>query len=482
MTTQEGTDKLFRPRFRRPDARRAPPRRPPVGRRERADPRSHVDFSKHIQKADEARKRRNYDFAIELYRQLLDLDPDLGEARSGLRHALRGREERAPGGRFLRAVSGALPLSRAKAMFKLGKYDACARALEDYLGSKPLDEDANLMLGVALEQAGHFRSARAVYEFLAEIAPKNPEGLKRAGAILQRDGEFEQALDYYERALTADPRDRDALKARKNLAAETALSRRSDETVRHSRDLIQDKEAARELERAQRRHLSEDELREQLNGLEERFAETPDDPDLMLRLAEVHERLGDPAAALELAERALQYRRDSADVAARVGDLRAKALELELSRASEAGAAERAGALERELVEHRIADFRERVKARPADSTLRLGLARNLAQGGELDAAVAELQKCQADPRVRDDALLLLARCFEQKGLMDLARKNYERALEGADRLGERAKEILYHLGAIAESLGNADEARSYYIRIYEVDIGYRDVADKMKP
>ena len=60
------------------------------------------------------------------------------------------------------------------------------------------------------------------------------------------------------------------------------------------------------------------------------------------------------------------------------------------------------------------------------------------------------------------------------------ARKQYERALEGTNGTDDRAKEILYNLGTIAENEGNPEEARSFFIRIYEVDIGYRDVADKM--
>ena len=44
----------------------------------------------------------------------------------------------------------------------------------------------------------------------------------------------------------------------------------------------------------------------------------------------------------------------------------------------------------------------------------------------------------------------------------------------------ERAKELLYNLGSIAEAQGNREEARSFFVRIYEIDIGYRDVAAKM--
>ena len=440
-----------------------------------------MDFSKQIQKAEEALRRRNYDFAVELYRQLIDLDPDQGEARSGLRRALRKRHEQDGGkGKLFRAVSGALPLSRAKTLEKLGKHDACARALEDYLATNPLDEEANLLLGTSLEQAGHFHSARAVYEFTAEIAPRNPQALKRAGAMMQRTGDHQRALEYFERALEADPRDQEALKARKNLAAESALSRSNAGTVTHSRELIKDKDRSRELERSKRLVLSEEELKAELAKLEERVASTPSDPELMLQIAEVHERLGDPAAALEFVDRALSYRKDSFELISKRGDLESKRLKKAVARADKAGKADEASALERELIAHEVADYRRRVETRPGDAQLRLALAKRLLRADDVDGALAELQRCSGEPRVRDEALFHLGQCFQRKGVLDLARKEYEHALQGCDAKSERAKEILYNLGTIAEAQGNGAEARSFYVRIYEIDIGYRDVAAKM--
>jgi len=440
-----------------------------------------LDFSKQIQKAEEALRRRNYDFAVELYRQLIDLDADQGEARSGLRRALKKRSEQDGGkGKLFRAVSGALPLSKAKTMAKLGKHEACARALEDYLATNPLDEEANLLLGVSLESAGHFHSARAVYEFTAEIAPRNPEALKRAGAMMQRTGDHARALQYFERALEADPRDQEALKARKNLAAETALSRSNVGNVTHSRELIKDKDRSRELERSKRMVLSEDELKAELTRLEERFAEAPSDADVMLQLAEVHEKLGDPSAALDMAERALTYRRDSFELVCKVGDLESKRIKKAVARADKGGQAEEASRLELELVAHEVKDYRRRVDARPGDAAMRLALAKKLLKAEDVDGALAELQRCSSEPRVRDEALFLLAQCFQKKGILDLARKEYEHALQAIDAKSDRAKEILYNLGTIAEARGDREEARSFFIRIYEIDIGYRDVAAKM--
>ncbi|MCB9914727.1 MAG: tetratricopeptide repeat protein [Planctomycetes bacterium] len=440
-----------------------------------------MDYAKHIQKAEEAARRKNYDFAVELYQQLLELDADQGDARAGLRRVLKLRHEAKKGSRLLRALSGAGPLAVAKTMRKAGRLDAAIKSAEQYLASNPLDVDANLFLGEALEAGEYYKSACAVYEFIAEIAPKNPEGLKRAGAMMYQLGEHEKALDYYERALEADPRDQDALKQRKNLAAETALTKRRDDQVAHSREQIKDKDTARELERATRLHKSDDELREDLERLEARYAESPSDADLMVAMADVLEKLKEHEAALDLVERACDYRKDSPELAARRRKLREKVLKRGIAKADRLGDTEKANRLEQELLAFQLEALREEVRLRPGDAALRLELGRGLARTGELDAAVAEFQRAVDDPRVGLDALCQLGGAFQQKGFLDLAKKNYERALSGSSGTDARSKEILYNLGSIAEAEGQPDEARARFARIFEIDIGYKDVAEKME-
>ena len=46
-----------------------------------------MDTSKHIDRAEKEVGRRNYDLAISLYDQILSLDPNNGDARSGKRRA-----------------------------------------------------------------------------------------------------------------------------------------------------------------------------------------------------------------------------------------------------------------------------------------------------------------------------------------------------------------------------------------------------------
>lgn len=440
-----------------------------------------VDYSKHIQKAEEAARRRNYDFAVQLYQQLLEIDPDVGEARAGLRRVLVKRDEQKRGGKLFGKLKGAGPLAMAKGLAKAGKHGAAAKALESYLETSPKDEEANLLLGICLENGGHYKSALAVFEFLTEVAPRNPEGLKHAGAMMRVRGDVARALEYYERALAADPRDRDALKARKDLAAEAALSSARYDEVAHSREQIVDRDEAARSERNKRLHLSQDELREELGRLEERFAENPSDVDLMIEMAGVHEKLRDPEAALDLVERALSYRKDSLDLRSRASQLRVKALKKAVARADKDGDTAAADRLEAELRAVELQELRNRIELTPGDPELRLELGKALLRQDAYDEAASELQKAVQDPRLASEARALLARCWQEKGFLDLAKNEYARALEGVPAAGERAREILYNLGAIAEAEGNPDEARSFYSRVFEVDIGYRDVAQKME-
>ena len=440
-----------------------------------------MDFSKHLAKAEEALRRRNYDFAVDLYRQLLDLNADLEEARRGLREANRRRFEAKGGNKVLRAIGGAVPLAKAKAMSRVGKHEAAARALEDYLAKQPLDAEANLALGQALEQAGHLRSAKVVYEFLAEIDPKNPEGLKRAGAMMAAGGEPQRALEYYERALAADPRDQEALKARKDLAAETALSRSGLDEVAHSRERMVDPEAQARLERSRRRVWSDEELAAERTRLEGRFAEDPSDVDVQLELADVLERQRDHEGALELVERAVSYRRDDAELLARLGALGAKARKRRIAAASKAGEEAEADRLEGELLAFEIENLEARRALRPGDFALQLDLARRLLRAERTDEALAGLQQAAGDPRLALEASLLKASAFERKGFPDLAAKEYERALAELPSADGRKKEILYTLGSLALAQGDRERARERFAQVFEIDITYRDVARRME-
>jgi len=228
-------------------------------------------------------------------------------------------------------------------------------------------------------------------------------------------------------------------------------------------------------------HLSDEELAEERERLSAALDANPRDAGLLLELAGVLEKLKDPDGALDLIERARVLRPSDGELAERAAGLQVKSLKRRIARADKLGDPEEADRLERELERCELDAARGRVDRNPGDAGARLELGRLLFKAGEHDQAAGELQKVLADPRRAEDARFLLAQCFQAKGFQDLARKEFERVLEGRPSVDERAREVLYNLGLIAEAEGDSAAARAHYARIYEVDIGYRDVAKKME-
>jgi len=112
---------------------------------------------------------------------------------------------------------------------------------------------------------------------------------------------------------------------------------------------------------------------------------------------------------------------------------------------------------------------------------LRFALGEQFLKAGRLDDAISEFQKSVKDPRKRIDSLGLLGECFIQKGLYDLAARQLEKALEESPGLNsERGKQVVYNLGVLREKQGNIAAAKEEFLKVYEVDVSFRDVAEKV--
>src|SRR5262245_16521876 len=139
-----------------------------------------MDVTKHVQKAEEAVKKKQFKYAITLFQQVLTFKPDHGEARLGLRRALSKLAEYKPTPPLVGTLLG-LPHLLSVTLSRAGKKpDALARACEKFLTVRPDHEGMNLLLGDALLAGGHLHSAAAVFEHFGEWK-KSSEAYRRAG-------------------------------------------------------------------------------------------------------------------------------------------------------------------------------------------------------------------------------------------------------------------------------------------------------------
>ena len=447
-----------------------------------------MDLSKQIQKAEEAVKRRNYPLAIGLYQQILDLQPDSAEARRGLRIALDKKFEGKKGGGPLAAIQGFLPLLSA-GISKLTKGHASrARSLERYLALAPNSVGANFALGDSLYAAGHKNSAYVVYRHLGEKLGADGRSSDRvgqagqawrmAGAVAHELKMLDEAMQCFEAALELDPRDQDAIRARKNLAAEHQLDS-GYATAKSSRELIKDKEQHEQLEKAQRIQKSAEEIADSLSDAEAALEQSPDDVALLTQVGRLRADKGDIGGALDVLEKAQRKEPDDAKLFELVTDLQLKELDAELAKAQKLGDSGKVERLGKKAASMRREVAEKKVAAHPTDLGLRYLLGAALLDEGKVDDAIAEFQKAVKDPRHKLDALVSLGRAFRSKGMLDIAQKQLEKALEDAPSQ-ERQLDLLYELGCLCEERDEADDARDYFSRILEIDISYKDVSSKL--
>jgi tetratricopeptide (TPR) repeat protein len=447
-----------------------------------------MDVTSHLAKADEALRKKNFDYAVSLLEQILSLQPDHGGARRMWCDALRAKAERKSTPGWLAKLGGS-PHKLSAAMSGLAKSaGGRARALEKYVTQDPLNGAAHLDLGDALLAAGFADSASSVFEALGEAEPKNAAAWKRAAAAHGAKQRFDQALACLEKALAADPKDAEAERMRKNLAADLTLRRGAYERAGSSRELVRDQELQEKLEREQRLHKTEDDLAREARELKEKLQANAKDGRSRRRLAEIVAKGGEFAEAKALLEAGIALDDNAGELRDRIGDLSLREFDAEIAKLEKRAATESNPNLKDDLEllqgdrrRLELAEFRRRAGERPTDLALQYQLGRALAEAGELDEAIGAFQKSVKDPKTRLDSLLKLGACFQKKGLLDLAEKQLKTALEETSASSDRGKSILYNLGLISEQAGRKDDAFQWFSRIYEVDIAYRDVSKKIE-
>ena len=128
-----------------------------------------------------------------------------------------------------------------------------------------------------------------------------------------------------------------------------------------------------------------------------------------------------------------------------------------------------------------VQEAQRRVDQNPTDPQLRFELGSALYNSGDFSAAIPHLQQATRNPHIRTKVLLLLGRTFKAKGMFDLSIKQLSDALADLHAMDNTKKEVLYEKGLIHEEMGDKAAALDCFKQIYEVDYGYRDVAQRVE-
>lgn len=447
-----------------------------------------------VNRAKAAAQSKNYDYTINLLQTVLKEEPLYLEGRRYLR-AVEIEKYQALNA-FNRQMMSMKVASTAMMLSTAGKKEPAEQLnlAEEVLAMDPFNSKANSIVADAGTVLGFLEFKAFAYETLAKGKPTDKAVLNTLANTYMELKDPVKAEKTYGRILEIDPRDGDALSGLKNASAAHASRSGGWETSGGDyRKVIKNIDEAEQMESASKVVKSTEAIDEQIALNFTKHEAEPTNPAYPKTIAQLLVQKNDLAQAIVWYQYAFDAggKIDSA-LEKIIGDLKLKKTEQELQGLAATRAqmtdpeqqAQYVAAIEakkNEINEVRLFQAEARVRANPNEGQFRYDLGDALYKVGQYKRATEELQQSLKQPSVRYQALNLMGLSFMQRGMLDFAIKQLALAESELPGMDELKKEITYNLGLAYEAYQQSDKALEQWKKIYEVDMGYRDVAQRVE-
>lgn len=428
------------------------------------------------QKAFAAYERNNLDYAMDLFSTLLELEPDLLQARKCLRAA----NIKATGGKKTGGLSGMGTVMKIKSVIKKDPR-AALQLGEKLLRMAPFNKGFLEAYEESARAAKNLEAAIISYEAAQDAYATDVAFLRKLALLYMDSGKTAEGREIYETIVRMNPKDQTAIKQLKDAAALDTMQSGGWTGATSYRDVMKDKKEAVLLEQEGRSSKSGEASTDLLAETELKVKREPDNMNYRRALADLYIKSARFSDGIDVLQKGMEI---SGSVDPQI--------ELMISEAKEKMLASEAKALrdaadpaaeekEIELEQYRMDTAADRVARYPNDLSYKFNYGKLLYKHNFYNEAAQQFQLSQRSPQKRIESLYYLGLCFKAKGQMDIAIEQLSKAVAELPTMDKQKKDILYDLGAMYEESGNVQEAKSAYKAIYSVDIGYKDVDKKIE-
>lgn len=440
----------------------------------------------HYDKGFAAFERGNFDYAMDMFELALGVCPQLTRARKFLRIS-QVRKLKA-GGRMggladaMSSLSGLGGVMSISGMIKKDPAKAVAR-VESLLRKNPLNSQF-VKLAVDAALAAEMPEAAVItLEQYVENKPGDVDMMRQLAKILQDVERYHEARVVYEEVAKLRPTEPKAIKDLKDSTALDSMQRgRWEDQSTDFRGKLKDSKEALSLERESKAVKSEKDADALIDEIKLKIIREPANINYQRQLAKLYldgHHYDEGIAVLEKANTATGGADPQIDRA--LSDAKLRKLDYKIAGLHEAGRVDEAAALEREKDAFLLADAEDRVRRYPNDLQFKYELGVLQFEHDQITEAIGQFQLSQRNPQRRIRSLYYLARCFGRKGQNDIAAEQLGKAKSELMLMDDMKKDIVYELGCVYEATGAIDKALEQFKEIYSVDIGYRDVAEKIE-
>jgi tetratricopeptide (TPR) repeat protein len=430
----------------------------------------------------------NFEYAIEMFLQGLNLDPDDVEAHQELRDLS-----------LKRKVSGGKSLGMFEVMkLKRGTKDDKQNMLnaEKLMAYDPGNTDNMQHLMDSAYKSGYFDTMLWIGPIFqkANVDDKKPDLNKFLALrdLYKNIRRWKLAADAAQYALQLRPLDMDLATEVKNLGAMETMDAAGYSKGGSFRDQVRDKDKQQRLMISEKDHMDSDAMAMLIADAEAQYKAEPEDPGKAMRLVDTLDKtdqLDSENRAIELLQkwfdktRQFRYR-------LRIGQINMKQMrrmEMQHRKAIEASPQDEQVRKDytdfmREKAEFELKEYELATEAYPTEMRWKYEVAKRLFALGRFQDSIPVFQQARNDPKYRVDAGQMVGRAFFEAGFLDEADDTIAQLIRDYQLTGdEKSKEMYYWRARILEQKNMTNEALQHYSRVAQWDFGYRDVQARIK-
>jgi tetratricopeptide (TPR) repeat protein len=432
----------------------------------------------------------NFDYAIEMFLQGLNIDPESMEAHQTLREISLRRK--ASGGKRLGMLE-AMKIGRA------GKDDKeIMLNAEKLLAYDPGNTDHMLTVLRSAHRAGYYDTVLWIGPILQKANSELPEKKQDANKFLAlkdiyKDiGQYKLATDACQLAVILRPDDMDLQTELKNLGAQHSMAEGKYGVAKSFRESVRDMTSQRDLLDRDKDIRSDDVLMRQIAQAEAEWEADRDEPGKIMKLVEALVRTENPeyeSRAIDLLQssfertRQFRFRLNIGRIKMAQMSRTERALRdrVRKNKDDEAVIQEYKQFL-RDKTEEELKEFELWAENYPTDLSFRFEMARRLFMLQRFGEAIPVFQQARQDPKYRNEAGLHLGRAFLEAGFIEEAVDTFRDLIESYPVKGDdRSKEMYYWYGMALEQAAQKPAALKCYSQVAQWDFKYRDVQERIK-
>ena len=435
-----------------------------------------------------AMERGNLDYSIDMFTACLALEPRLHKARKFLRAAEIKRFKSQGGGQLthlISSVTGFSNLIKAQALLKSKPMEAL-QAAEKLLLKDPLNLNYIKLLENAALAAGEPEIAVQTLAIAKEHYPQNTDLLERLGRLYMSTDQPRLARECFETLCEIKPQDSGALKHLKDAMAIDSMSKDGWEKVGTKgtkfTDLIRDRKEADMLARESKAVVDKNDTTIMIEENKARIKREPGNMNYRRALANLYKdskMFADAITTLQEAQVVSGGRDPQIDQT--ISAIRIQMMDEEITKLKAAGMAAGVEAKQKDRELFLTNDLQDRVTRYPNDLQLKYEYGILLFEQNRINEAIQQFQASQRNAQRRIQSLFYIGRCFRAKQQYDMAIDQLQQAVAELPIMDDTKKAVVYELGSIYELTGRAPEAMECFKQIYQIEIGYLDVATKVE-